>query len=293
VRASTRRLQGARRSRSVVSDGSDKSDPTSPSQKASSDRNGPVSEPITTTTARRFEAKRSDRYNEPPTSNLNNFKSSNQTQPGHPSELMTAAPVHPDRASPRSLSVPENSALAKPLLEAADKGQLHKVEELLNSGAPLGAADRFGLNALHKAASRGHTELVEVLLARGIDVKQVGRVRGSFFGLRVQCQYSVVSACVRERLCVCVCFVSYLRVCEGERNCVCVWACLCTGQSPGYIPCQRCSSRNFLTCQAAQIRKLKGRGTEPTRNQASNPHAWESHWLEPPEVKATKERLFR
>lgn len=112
------------------------------------------------------------------------------------SEAMRQASSHQKRPSPPILAVPENPALAKALLEAADKGQLTKVEELLDCGAPIAAVDRFGLNVLHKAASRGNTELVEVLLARGANIKQVGWV----------CGLERSGGCVasRRRVCVCV-----------------------------------------------------------------------------------------
>jgi ankyrin repeat protein len=55
--------------------------------------------------------------------------------------------------------------------EAVRKGDLASVTALLDKGADVNAKFRYGATALFKAAERGHTEIVKLLLARGADVK--------------------------------------------------------------------------------------------------------------------------
>jgi ankyrin repeat protein len=54
--------------------------------------------------------------------------------------------------------------------EAVRKGDLAAVTALLDKGADVNAKFRYGATALFKAAERGHTEIVKLLLARGADV---------------------------------------------------------------------------------------------------------------------------
>ena len=54
--------------------------------------------------------------------------------------------------------------------EAVRQGDLALVTSLLNQGADVNAKFRYGTTALFKAAERGHTEIVKLLLARGADV---------------------------------------------------------------------------------------------------------------------------
>ncbi len=62
--------------------------------------------------------------------------------------------------------------------EAVRKGDLAAVTALLDKGADVNAKFRYGATALFKAAERGHTEIVKLLLARGADVK----VKDTFYG---------------------------------------------------------------------------------------------------------------
>lgn len=64
------------------------------------------------------------------------------------------------------------------LWEAARAGDAAAVTALLDKGAEVNAKFRYGATALFKAAERGHTEVVKVLLARGADVA----VKDSFYG---------------------------------------------------------------------------------------------------------------
>lgn len=54
--------------------------------------------------------------------------------------------------------------------EAVRQGNLATVTALLDQGADVNARFRYGATALFKAAERGHTEIVKLLLARGADV---------------------------------------------------------------------------------------------------------------------------
>jgi ankyrin repeat protein len=54
--------------------------------------------------------------------------------------------------------------------EAVRQGDLATVTSLLDQGADVNAKFRYGATALFKAAERGHTEIVKLLLARGADV---------------------------------------------------------------------------------------------------------------------------
>lgn len=77
-----------------------------------------------------------------------------------------------------ALSFMSNAAFAqtsKPELndkfwEAVRQGDLATTTSLLDQGADVNAKFRYGATALFKAAERGHTEIVKLLLARGADV---------------------------------------------------------------------------------------------------------------------------
>jgi hypothetical protein len=53
--------------------------------------------------------------------------------------------------------------------EAARKGDVAAVTMALDKGADVNAKFRYGTTALFKAAERGHTDVVKILLARGAD----------------------------------------------------------------------------------------------------------------------------
>jgi len=53
--------------------------------------------------------------------------------------------------------------------EAARKGDVAAVTTALDKGADVNARFRYGATALFKAAERGHTDVVKLLLARGAD----------------------------------------------------------------------------------------------------------------------------
>ena len=56
------------------------------------------------------------------------------------------------------------------LHNAAEKGNLRKVKELLNRGAKINAKDFYGTQPIHLAAIRGHSNVVKELLNRGAKV---------------------------------------------------------------------------------------------------------------------------
>lgn len=74
-------------------------------------------------------------------------------------------------------STPAGNPLAKPaaqfdsrLYRAAERGHRSGVEEQLDAGSPVNAANPAnGRTALHAAASNGHKKLVAFLLSRGAD----------------------------------------------------------------------------------------------------------------------------
>jgi len=73
---------------------------------------------------------------------------------------------------PELLEVRDGNGMT-PLFLAAMVGQPEIVRLLLNSGADMHAANRFGAMPLHQAAYAGHRRIVEMLLERGekVDVK--------------------------------------------------------------------------------------------------------------------------
>ena len=75
----------------------------------------------------------------------------------------------------------------KALLEAAEKGDLKKVQQLLEKGADLNATNDYGLMPLHQAAYGGHTEVVDLLIAKGADLK--AKTKDGSTPLRVAADY--------------------------------------------------------------------------------------------------------
>jgi hypothetical protein len=66
------------------------------------------------------------------------------------------------------------------LLDAARAGDVGKVRAVLDAGASVNAANRYGVTALGFAAERGHFDVVRLLVERGADVNVVD----SFYGSR-------------------------------------------------------------------------------------------------------------
>ena len=58
-----------------------------------------------------------------------------------------------------------------PLHDAVSRGHKEVIELLIAKGADVNAKDStFGRTLLHIAAREGHKEIVELLLAKGVDV---------------------------------------------------------------------------------------------------------------------------
>jgi hypothetical protein len=66
------------------------------------------------------------------------------------------------------------------LLDAARGGDVGRVRAILDAGADVNAANRYGVTALGFAAERGHIDVVRMLVERGADVNVVD----SFYGSR-------------------------------------------------------------------------------------------------------------
>ncbi len=63
-----------------------------------------------------------------------------------------------------------------PVADAAERGDIAAVRELLKDGADVNAAQGDGMSALHWAAERGEAELAEVLLYAGANVQATTRI---------------------------------------------------------------------------------------------------------------------
>ncbi|MFQ5937799.1 MAG: ankyrin repeat domain-containing protein [Acidiferrobacterales bacterium] len=61
-------------------------------------------------------------------------------------------------------------ALADPLHDAARKGDLDQVKQLIAAGANVNAKDKNGITPLHSAAVGNHREVAQALIASGADV---------------------------------------------------------------------------------------------------------------------------
>ena len=68
--------------------------------------------------------------------------------------------------------------LSDQFYEAVRSGDVAAVTKLLDQGVDVNTKFRYGATALFKAAERGHTEVVKLLLARGADVT----VKDTFYG---------------------------------------------------------------------------------------------------------------
>jgi len=73
-----------------------------------------------------------------------------------------------DKAA-RPLEKKQQEKLNKALLEAVKKGDLSKVQELVQEGADVNFKTRSGDTPLHIAASKGHLEILDFLLKNGAD----------------------------------------------------------------------------------------------------------------------------
>ncbi|KAJ9554962.1 hypothetical protein OSB04_009576 [Centaurea solstitialis] len=60
--------------------------------------------------------------------------------------------------------------LGDSLCEAARKGEIRTVNRLLEDGVTVNGQDQHGWTVLHRASFKGHTEVVEILMKKGVDI---------------------------------------------------------------------------------------------------------------------------
>ena len=72
--------------------------------------------------------------------------------------------------APDNLSAPQADGRFTPLMRAAKEGRLDIVEELLAAGVDIGVTNTDGCNALWLACYNGSHALIERLIAAGIDL---------------------------------------------------------------------------------------------------------------------------
>jgi ankyrin repeat protein len=75
-----------------------------------------------------------------------------------------------------SASTGGTSDIARPVADAAARGNVVRVQELLRNGADVNTAQGDGMTALHWAASRGDLELTDVLIYSGANVNAGTRI---------------------------------------------------------------------------------------------------------------------
>ena len=71
------------------------------------------------------------------------------------------------------------SSLDRQLIDAAERGDVTAVKQLLSRGASVNAQDEKRDSAVLIAGARGRTEVLKVLLAAGADLKATNRYGGT------------------------------------------------------------------------------------------------------------------
>ncbi|MEI6544009.1 MAG: ankyrin repeat domain-containing protein [Methylococcales bacterium] len=74
------------------------------------------------------------------------------------------------RSSAKPSSKKASTASAQQVIDAAEAGDLLKVQALLTAGADVNAKNEVGGTALMDASRNGHKEIVKALIAKGADV---------------------------------------------------------------------------------------------------------------------------
>jgi ankyrin repeat protein len=92
-------------------------------------------------------------------------------EPRAPATQVAAAPREAPRPAAQAAPAADGyAARTKQLLEAAEKGRISQMMEVLQKGANVNDKDDDGQTALHKAAARGHKSMLVALLASGADL---------------------------------------------------------------------------------------------------------------------------
>jgi ankyrin repeat protein len=79
------------------------------------------------------------------------------------------------------------SAVARPVADAAARGDIREVRELLRGGADVNSPQGDGMTALHWAAERGDADLAEILIYSGANVNAGTRI-GRYTPLHLACR---------------------------------------------------------------------------------------------------------
>lgn len=87
-----------------------------------------------------------------------------------PAPAAAQAPAPRPAPQPAAAAADGYAARTKQLLEAAEKGRISQLLEVLQQGANVNDKDDDGQTALHKAAARGHKSALIALLAMGADL---------------------------------------------------------------------------------------------------------------------------
>jgi ankyrin repeat protein len=90
--------------------------------------------------------------------------------------FFAAAPLAAQDSRGTQLKVPKASAKSTAVAEAAMRGDLTKVRQLIAQGSDVNMAQGDGMTALHWAAERGDAAMAEALLRARADVKAVTRI---------------------------------------------------------------------------------------------------------------------
>ncbi|CAD6195177.1 unnamed protein product [Caenorhabditis auriculariae] len=122
-----------------------------------------------------------------PTGSTNSFSllPAPQTPPPRPPASSKAPGELPEILSSNQQEITE---VSKILLEAASKGDLDKVTELLESGADVDSKDFVGATPIYWASEKGHLEVVRLLLDHEADVEIANKdgwtplLSASFYG---------------------------------------------------------------------------------------------------------------